>query len=92
MDNFREADLDHGNDTETNADSLTVSADIAGSFTYASYQNAIPVVRSIVIENHTGRHFNSCLVELSSSPSFLRPKSWTVDRLAPGRQPVAERS
>ncbi len=84
MDNFREDGLDDGNDTETNVDSPTVSADIAGSFTYASYQNAIPVVRSIVIENHTGRQFHSCLVELSSSPSFLRPKSWTVDRLAPG--------
>lgn len=84
MDDFRKDGLDGGNDTETKADSLTISADIAGSFTYASYQNAIPVVRSIVIENHTGRHFNSCLVELSSSPSFLRPKSWTVDRLTPG--------
>lgn len=82
MDDFREDGL--GNDTETDVDSPMVSANIAGSFTYASYQNAIPVVRSIVIENHTDKQFHSCLVELSSSPSFLRPKSWTVDRLAPG--------
>ena len=84
MDSFREDGLDGSNDTETVMDSPTVSADISGSFTYASYQNAIPVVRSIIIENHTGRYFHSCLVELSSSPSFLRPKSWTVDRLTPG--------
>ena len=84
MGDFHEDGLDDGSNTETNVDSPTLSADIAGSFTYASYQNAIPVVRSIVIENHTGRQFHNCLVELSSSPSFVRPKSWTVDRLSPG--------
>ena len=62
----------------------TLTADIAGSFTYASYQNAIPVVRSIAIENATQRHFSNCLVELVSTPTFLRQKSWTIDRLAPG--------
>ncbi|TCK28356.1 AAA domain-containing protein [Ancylobacter aquaticus] len=62
----------------------TIIADIATSFTYASYQNAIPVVRSIRIENHTDHHVENCRVDLISSPAFLRPKSWTVDRLVPG--------
>ena len=61
-----------------------IVADIAGSFTYASYQNAIPVLRSIRIENADGRQLDNCRVELTSSPQFLRAKSWTVDRLAPG--------
>lgn len=30
---------------------VTIQADIAPSFTYASYQNAIPVIRSINISN-----------------------------------------
>ena len=59
-------------------------ADIAGSFTYASYQNAIPVVRGIKIENADGRHHENIRLELASSPAFLRAKSWTIDRLAPG--------
>ncbi|WP_343525872.1 hypothetical protein [Sphingomonas sp.] len=59
-------------------------ADIAGSFTYASYQNAIPVVRGIGIENADGRHHENIRLELASSPAFLRAKSWTIDRLAPG--------
>lgn len=59
-------------------------ADIAGSFTYASYQNAIPVVRGIRIENADGRHHENIRLELASSPAFLRAKSWTIDRLAPG--------
>lgn len=59
-------------------------ADIAGSFTYASFQNAIPVVRSVGISNIDGGYHENCTVELTSSPAFLRPKSWTLDRLAPG--------
>lgn len=62
----------------------SIIADVASSFTYASYQNAIPVVRSILIENKTEENIDGCRVELTSFPSFLRPKSWTVDRLAPG--------
>lgn len=84
MDNSRQGGLDNDDDTATSADGPTVFADIAASFTYASYQNAVPVVRSIEIENRTDKNFHACLVEISSSPSFLRPKSWTVDRLAPG--------
>nr|WP_267213506.1 DUF3320 domain-containing protein [Chelatococcus asaccharovorans] len=62
----------------------SIVADIAASFTYASYQNAIPVVRSLLIENEADRHFENCRLELTSSPSFLRPKTWTIDRLVPG--------
>lgn len=62
----------------------TIVAEIAGSFTYASYQNAIPVVRSIRIENVGGRQHENVRIDLTSSPAFLRAKSWTVDRLLPG--------
>jgi very-short-patch-repair endonuclease len=69
-----------------------IVADVAASFTFASYQNAIPVIRSILIENNTDRHIESCRLELTSSPSFLRSKSWTVDRLIPGdRLPLSDR-
>lgn len=59
-------------------------ADVSGSFTYASYQNAIPVLRSIEINNVDGRHYDNIRVDLISSPAFLRAKTWTIDRLAPG--------
>lgn len=62
----------------------TLSADIAHCFTYASYQNAIPVVRSISLTNETGRRFDKCTVALSSTPPFLRPKTWTLDSIVPG--------
>ncbi|NTZ42558.1 DUF3320 domain-containing protein [Altererythrobacter sp. SALINAS58] len=61
-----------------------MKVDVASSFTYASYQNAVPVIRSIIIENKTNRHYQNCRIALTSSPAFLRPKVWTVDWLAPG--------
>lgn len=61
-----------------------IVADVAGSFTYASYQNAIPVLRSIQIDNVDGQNYERCRLELTASPAFLRPKCWTIDRLVPG--------
>ncbi len=61
-----------------------IFADIASSFTYASYQNAIPVLRGIGVENRSDRQVDSLRLELSSTPAFLRPKTWTIDRVVPG--------
>ncbi len=82
----------HGCYPDENSKGPAIVADVAASFTHASYQNAIPVIRSLLIENNTDRHIENCRVELTSSPSFLRPKSWTVDRLIPGdRLPLSDR-
>jgi hypothetical protein len=46
-DSLEKHEVDAGEDSKR----ITIAADIAASFTYASYQNAIPVIRSILIEN-----------------------------------------
>ncbi len=82
----------HESSADENSKKRAIVADIASSFTYASYQNAVPVIRSVLIENNTDNHIENCRVDLTSSPSFLRPKSWTVDRLTPGdRLPLSDR-
>ncbi|MFG1461744.1 DUF3320 domain-containing protein [Xanthobacter sp. DSM 24535] len=63
---------------------LLLRADLAPCFTFASFQNAIPVLRSIIIENHGSEAFERCRLELTSSPAFLRAKTWTIERLIPG--------
>ena len=69
-----------------------IFADIASSFTYASYQNAILVLRGIGIENRSDRQVESLRLELSSTPAFVRPKTWTIDRVVPGdRLPLGDR-
>ncbi|WP_349636745.1 DUF3320 domain-containing protein [Tardiphaga sp. P9-11] len=59
-------------------------SDLATKFTFASHQNSIPVIRSIAIRNPTGDAAERLRLELSASPPFLRPKTWTIDRLLPG--------
>ena len=61
-----------------------IFADIASSFTYASYQNAIPVLRRIGVDNQSDRQIEALRLELSSTPAFLRSKTWTIDRVIPG--------
>ncbi|MDF2810850.1 MAG: helicase [Microvirga sp.] len=63
---------------------VDIKADIAPSFTYASFQNAIPVVRSVVIVNRSAQSFERCSLELFSNPPFIRAKTWTIDRLLAG--------
>lgn len=69
-----------------------IFADIASSFTYASYQNAIPVLRRIGVDNQSDRQIEALRLELSSAPAFLRSKTWTIDRVIPGDQiPLGDR-
>ena len=75
---------DHVIGSDEIAKKAAVTADIAVSFTFASYQNAIPVVRSVLVENITDQQIANCTVELTCSPAFLKAKTWTIDRLLPG--------
>src|SRR5437870_399065 len=70
-------------DTGRSADQgrITITADLAPTFTFASHQNSIPVVRSIGIENPTANSVENARLELTASPAFLRPKTWTIDRV-----------
>lgn len=61
-----------------------IRADVAASFTYASYQNAVPVVRNIALVNETGQNFADLSLLLTADPPFLRPKTWAIDRLLQG--------
>ena len=61
-----------------------IETDIASSFTYVSYQNAIPVIRSIRLANFTGQNLEGMSLDLVADPPFLRAKTWVIDRLLHG--------
>ena len=84
MQHSEHSDLPISDSDDAFAANPAIKVDVAASLTYASYQNAVPVIRSIIIDNKTNRPFQDCRIALTSSPAFLRPKIWTVDRLAPG--------
>lgn len=60
---------------------VQVIADLAATFTFASHQNSIPVIRSIRIDNPTDETIESARLELTATPAFLRAKTWSIDRI-----------
>jgi hypothetical protein len=52
------------------------------SFNYAAWQNAVPLLQSVVIDNTDGPALSSLVLELTAKPEFLRSKRWTIDRVA----------
>ncbi len=56
------------------------------SFNYAAWQNAVPLLRSIVIDNKEGTERSMLTVELSASPGFARAKRWVIDRIGAGER------
>ncbi|ALN71378.1 DUF4011 domain-containing protein [Aureimonas sp. AU20] len=61
-----------------------IVADLRASLTYASFQNAVPVLTSLALSNPGPEPLAGLRLELDSAPPFLRPKRWVVDRLGPG--------
>jgi very-short-patch-repair endonuclease len=76
------SDGDTGRATDQGA--IAIEADLAATFTFASHQNSIPVIRSIRIENATADSVENARLELTASPAFLRAKTWTIDRIMAG--------
>jgi very-short-patch-repair endonuclease len=66
--------------------SVRLHAELAESVTYASYQNAVPILRSLAVENATDEGLENCRLELAADPPFLRARSWVLDRLSAGER------
>lgn len=67
---------------------LEILADLAPSFTYASFQNAIPVIRAVAVRNASHENVERATLELTAVPPFLRNKIWMLDRILAGEQIV----
>ncbi|HEX2941939.1 MAG TPA: DNA helicase, partial [Rhodopila sp.] len=61
--------------------SFTIAGIVADKVGFASHQNAVPVLRELILSNDSEVDQNDLLVELTSSPPFLEPKQWRIDRL-----------
>lgn len=58
--------------------------EVAGSFNYAAWQNSVPLLTSLQIDNTNGPDLSSLSIVLRASPQFARDKRWIVDRLGAG--------
>lgn len=56
----------------------------AQCFNYAAWQNAVPLLHSVTLDNTNGAELSGLTVELRASPGFARDKRWTLDRVSAG--------
>ena len=71
----------------------TIHSDTAAKINFACHQSSFAFLRELRIENKgSEERLDDILVTLSSNPAFLKPKSWTLDRIAPeGIRPITDR-
>ncbi|TAY41484.1 DUF3320 domain-containing protein [Rhizobium leguminosarum] len=71
-------------ESEERIPTVTISPDVVGSINYASWQNSVPVLRSVKITNDTAETLGNLRLEFDVTPAFSKRKIWTIDRIAPG--------
>ena len=62
---------------------VVIETDAVGRVNFASAQNEIAVVKSIVLKNNTEDSFADLTITLTAIPPVIREKTWKIDRLAP---------
>ena len=63
---------------------ISLRINVARRVNFASAQNDIPVLEALSLTNTGDRVLEALEVTLTAQPPFIRPKTWTVDRLGPG--------
>lgn len=61
---------------------IRLSVDCAARITFASAQNAVPILREISIRNQGDAMLRDVTLHLRAQPAFCRDKQWRIDRLA----------
>jgi very-short-patch-repair endonuclease len=69
-------------EAEETASELKVNCTAADNVNVAFYQNAVPIVRELAIENGTGRDLSELSVHLTAEPAFLTPGVWRIQHVA----------
>jgi very-short-patch-repair endonuclease len=67
---------------EAGAAILTVRCAAADNVNVAFYQNAVPIIRDLALENSLGCELTDVTVHLASEPPFLAPGVWRIERIA----------
>ncbi len=63
---------------------LKVVCTAADNINVAFYQNAVPIIRELALENREGRDLRELSVHLTSEPAFMTPGVWHIEQIAAG--------
>lgn len=68
---------------EKTQDKLVLELSVAQKVNFASSQNGVSVLKTLLLQNLSKAPLENLTVELTCNPGLIRPKIWAVDRLAP---------
>ena len=74
---------------ESRTEIFKVACSAADSVNIAFYQNAIPIIRELAIENELGRDLSGKSVHLAAEPPFLMPGIWRIERITDRLEVIA---
>lgn len=60
---------------------VRIEATLIKKLNLADYQNAVPLLRELVIANDTLLSLNDLTLTITSEPAFIRTKSWRLDAI-----------
>lgn len=59
-----------------------IRAMLAGKVNLADFQNAVPLLRELRVINNSDKELTHVLVEVSSEPAFVKPRTWRIESIA----------
>lgn len=65
---------------------LRVTFSTAEKINFSSAQNGVSILREIKLANGTDAPLENLSISIESTPSVIKPKGWTLDRLSPGEE------
>ncbi|QAX28839.1 DUF3320 domain-containing protein [Leisingera sp. NJS204] len=65
---------------------LRVAFSTTDKVNFSSAQNGVSILRKITLINGTDAPLENLAISIESSPSVIKPKTWTMDRLGPGEE------
>ncbi|ARU04589.1 DNA helicase [Comamonas serinivorans] len=71
-------------DAGAGAPALHVRAGVAPKLNLSAFQNAVPALHELVIVNDTPVAVEGLTLTLTSSPAFVKPRTWHVESVGPG--------
>ncbi|MGF7176732.1 hypothetical protein [Azospirillum doebereinerae] len=65
---------------------LRIEATLTPRLNLAFHQNAVPVLRELVLVNDGDASFEAVELTLTSEPAFVAPKTWRIDAVPAGQR------
>ncbi len=69
------------NDSSEAQPAISIFAKLPGDYSYAAWQNSIPLLGALTISNTSSEIFDDVKIDLTSEPPFLRTRTWKLSRV-----------